>query len=801
MAGEEDVYCTLVLNDAYLPGAAVLAHSLRDAGSQKKLACLIVQDGMRQSTIDELRTLYNYVIPIERIGTPNPANLYLMDRPDLLYTFTKINLWQQTQFRKIVYLDADVVALRAPEELFDIPETFAAAPDVGWPDAFNTGVMVLSPDMGEYHALKGLAVAGDSFDGADQGLLNQYFEHRPWKRLSFTYNTTPSANYQYEPAYRYFKRDISLVHFIGRDKPWSRGRHAHGTTNAYQEMLSRWWAVYDRHFHVSTHDYVHGQRHPVAEYVQERPQEHHRQQENLSATGYPAATTGPAPSPQQYESQSHNHAPGSVADVMTEPGEPAENISQGHVIPLPTADQRRFSAPHMEWDATRGAPPVESKPEAVNFPTTIYEFNTDPQPFRPPPAYPEPPKDMWYKVPEKPKKVAKLDPIFPWEERKPAKPTRRFIEDDPMPSPPALEPEPEPYADELEVSSEGKVEPVTPTIQINDRDPWTSFGASRNAWDDVNGINNYVRALTSFQRNRGQVQVVQQNVPATAQQPVTRHSLSGDNEPDPVDLIEEVKQRRESLILTDFPTAVERPSLPVTPAPRRRPTFWGEERDDGGELPPAEGVPEQSDWDPNAQLEALRRNSLLASDLKLPERMLKLSKRDMPASAVPIPEEALGHPHVPIANSDGAHDGTVRHVAFSGSASPHGLGVADSTARSAITDTQTNSHDTERQSVFSHPDFDKAASRSESSSWTTLGLAPEEQSIPTEERSSQGNSTFASESSSRTAINTAINSSSSILTSSDQNITPKAAFGEARTISAGDVNADELELKNSESSQ
>lgn len=174
-----------------------------------------------------------------------------MNRPDLLYTFTKIELWRQTQFRKIVYIDADVVALRAPEELFDITEPFAAAPDVGWPDAFNTGVMVITPHMGEYHALKGLAAAGDSFDGADQGLLNQYFEHRPWKRISFTYNTTPSANYQYAPAYRYFKRDISIVHFIGSEKPWQRSRSAQGTPGAFQEMLSRWWAVYDRHFHVS----------------------------------------------------------------------------------------------------------------------------------------------------------------------------------------------------------------------------------------------------------------------------------------------------------------------------------------------------------------------------------------------------------------------------------------------------------------------------------------------------------------------------------------------------------------------
>lgn len=170
-----------------------------------------------------------------------------MDRGDLLFTFTKINLWRQTQFRKIVYIDADVVALRAPDELFDIQASFAAAPDAGWPDAFNSGVMVLNPDMGEYWALHTLAASGDSFDGADQGLLNQYYEHRPWQRISFTYNCTPNAEYQWEPAYKYYKANIKMVHFIGKDKPWMKGRYSQSSKGIYNELSSRWWAVYDRH--------------------------------------------------------------------------------------------------------------------------------------------------------------------------------------------------------------------------------------------------------------------------------------------------------------------------------------------------------------------------------------------------------------------------------------------------------------------------------------------------------------------------------------------------------------------------
>lgn len=141
------------------------------------------------------------------------------------------------------------MALRAPEELFNLDVPFAAAPDVGWPDCFNSGVMLLKPNMSDFTGLQTLAAAGVSFDGADQGLLNEYFGNRPWQRLSFTYNTTPSASYQYEPAYRRYGSNISMVHFIGTEKPWFQGRQAiYSSSGAYKELLGRWWAVYDKHY-------------------------------------------------------------------------------------------------------------------------------------------------------------------------------------------------------------------------------------------------------------------------------------------------------------------------------------------------------------------------------------------------------------------------------------------------------------------------------------------------------------------------------------------------------------------------
>ena len=86
----------------------------------------------------------------------------------------------------------------------------------------------------------------------------------------------------------------------------------------------------------------------------------------------------------------------------------------------------------------------------------------------------------------------------------------------------------------------------------------------------------------------------------------------------------------------------------------RRPTFWGKERDNQGDLPSADGVPDQADWvspffcipcfltssdrrhqDPTEKLEELRRHSLVLtqSDLKLPPTK-KIPDRKMPESAV-----------------------------------------------------------------------------------------------------------------------------------------------------------------------
>ncbi|KAI1622932.1 glycogenin glucosyltransferase [Exophiala viscosa] len=569
------VFATLLMNDAYLPGAMVLGHSLKDRSAKAPLVAFVVIDRLANDTITELRTVYDDIVPIQAITNKNPANLYLMNRPDLISTFTKIELWRQTQYKRIIYMDADMVALRAPNELLKLDTEFAAVPDIGWPDCFNTGLMVFSPNMGDYYSLLALAQRGISFDGADQGLLNMHF--REWERLSFVYNCTPSGNYQYVPAYRHFQSSIAVVHFIGQDKPWTLGRDNKMNTGVYGELLGHWWSVYDRHY---------------------------RSQET---THYNTRT----------QQSSKKVQDGQPTNVEMPLGDSSTPVGQNDFTPVSTVEQRRFSAPHIEWDPTRAPPPTHAKPEAANFPTRIYDMSSDTQLFQPPSHYPEAPKDMWYEVPQKPAEPEKPKPIFPWEARAP-KPTRVFPRARAPSPPPVEEPMSQVEKDELPSSSGTDITDASEESVATPSDPWASFEQRVNAWDDMPEIERYVRNLSLAQTRKGNLQVLH---PAPSQDsnatPPTRDT------------------RRASLRLTDFPTEVERPSLPVTPAPIRRSTIWGQERDEES-LPAAEGVPKQEDWNPVTKLEDLQRRQSEALLSPTGSRQLgdapELPQREMPDS-------------------------------------------------------------------------------------------------------------------------------------------------------------------------
>lgn len=200
--------------------------------------------------------------------------------------------------------------------------------------------------------------------------------------------------------------------------------------------------------------------------------------------------------------------------------------------------------------------------------------------FHAPKEYPEPPKNMWYEVPpEKPQPSARPKPIFPWEKKTAAKPTRVFDDEEP-------EYEPEPAPSFQEISSPKS--PPTPTIKVTSSDPWGGF-SSRNAWDNDASIDKYVQGLkqTAF---RGAVQVLHHDSRGPSPQTGSASS-SARSTPAP---------SRKAYKTADLASLGDLPSMPVTPAVSyRKPVFWGSDEPTAGrdsQLPEAQGVPDQSLW-------------------------------------------------------------------------------------------------------------------------------------------------------------------------------------------------------------
>ncbi|KAK9362590.1 nucleotide-diphospho-sugar transferase [Lipomyces starkeyi] len=381
----DKAYLTLLLTDSYLPGALALAKALRSSGTIHTLAILIVPDALSPSTVAAVEVVYDDVIRVPAIANPAPGNLFALGRPDLYQSFTKILAWNQTQYKRIVYLDADTLPLTNIDDLFDSDGSIAACPDAGWPDVFNSGVIVLTPSHSDFLGLYALADSGESFDGGDQGLLNAYFGFS-WSRLPFLYNVTPTTGYQYAPAFHKFSRDVKIVHFIGTPKPWQQGKPSAPESIAVPEwygatacdinnrLLRQWWDMYDTV--------------EATEYVVDEP-------------------------------------------IVSEPAEdyssPAEDI-QGPpdvLLPVPATPPSPLSFQRLAgWDPSHSAPPELSEGEAISLPDVTYKNvwdvpfdpRTDPIFVAPPierkqeytaheysrPCSPSPPAKSEYRVPSSP---------------------------------------------------------------------------------------------------------------------------------------------------------------------------------------------------------------------------------------------------------------------------------------------------------------------------------------------------------------------------------------------------------------
>jgi len=254
-AGE--AFATLLTSDdvRYLAAALVLGTSVRALdGAKREMVLLATPDVPLEWSAELTRVGWKmrWVQPIAEFWW-NAHTRCADFEPDQAVRWgkmmTKLRLWQLTQYKKVLYLDADAVLTADPNALFEF-DGFAAEAGVAH-SGFNAGVMALLPSLETFAALleRGQGPPPHLFnsvvDCTEQALLNAHFDGSSPSRSAAMFAVAHPLTTDGVP-----NAATAVAHFItlACPKPWD---HRPSTAmpplaDCGAALYEYWWRLYNR---------------------------------------------------------------------------------------------------------------------------------------------------------------------------------------------------------------------------------------------------------------------------------------------------------------------------------------------------------------------------------------------------------------------------------------------------------------------------------------------------------------------------------------------------------------------------
>ncbi|KAK4700359.1 hypothetical protein P7C70_g5889, partial [Phenoliferia sp. Uapishka_3] len=168
-------YAALLCDDELLPALRVLLYSLTATGTAYSTVVLVlptVSDAARA----QIGSLGAEVRQIGQLEYPFEGKVKFEAGINKQCRYSKLHLWSETSYKKMVYLDVDTAVQANIDELFDLDVWFAGVRDLG--DVINTGVMVIKPSATIFEDMMENYLEAPSYNRGDQGFLNWYFTNR-----------------------------------------------------------------------------------------------------------------------------------------------------------------------------------------------------------------------------------------------------------------------------------------------------------------------------------------------------------------------------------------------------------------------------------------------------------------------------------------------------------------------------------------------------------------------------------------------------------------------------------------------
>ena len=255
---EKKCYATILSTDSYLPGVLALFESIKRTKTQIENFVVIVNEQIKQETKKRLEDNGIIVRTMPKIEAPQRIKSKNKLLPHWNNTFDKFNIFNLTEYDKVVYLDSDIYVAENIDELFEKPNMSAVIAGKSYPlnknwNELNSGLMVIEPnketrenliehmngfkrskrklrkpqkkESKKFFSKISLSKIKDKVckfvqGVGDQDILEDFFnwKERPELHLDEQYNV-------FSKYADYYKKHLVIepkcYHFIGAKKPWS----------------------------------------------------------------------------------------------------------------------------------------------------------------------------------------------------------------------------------------------------------------------------------------------------------------------------------------------------------------------------------------------------------------------------------------------------------------------------------------------------------------------------------------------------------------------------------------------------
>ena len=212
-------FSALYTDNDFLEGALVLGYTLKKYHPNHPMYMMHFHNQLSNRTLCSLRQAGWIPRGVDNITPPLQGVA-----SQFIHQFTKLSLWNMTEFDSIIYLDADNLVLgdisHLNELVADPSRTgfeFAAVAD-NWNGKFayhfNAGVIVLHPSADVFNELMRTMSLPGNYDPimAEQAFLNAFFQLR-YLQLPVIYNVNLAMYSAYPDLWNILQSDFKVVHF------------------------------------------------------------------------------------------------------------------------------------------------------------------------------------------------------------------------------------------------------------------------------------------------------------------------------------------------------------------------------------------------------------------------------------------------------------------------------------------------------------------------------------------------------------------------------------------------------------